>query len=108
MQHSLGWKQFGHSGRIVSFPNQTSAMKKTSAIKELSSKVILTADKGVSMVVMDRQNYLNRVQKLLGDKDVYRPIPTDPTSRLKNKLIHTLRNIKTTGRLSDYLYKRLY
>ena len=47
------------------------------------------------MVVLDKQDYLNKVQNLLADKDIYEPITEDPTSMHKNKLIQTLRTIKT-------------
>ena len=71
-------------------------------IRKNSSRVIPTADKGMAMVVMDRQDYINKAQHLLDDRDTYRSITLDPTSRLKNKLILTLRNIKTTGGLNDF------
>ena len=54
-------------------------------------------DEGVAIVVLEKQ-----------DKDTYRPIPGDPTSRQKSKLIQTLRDIKAQGGLNDYAYKRLY
>ena len=70
------------------------SQEETKAIKELksdSSRVILTVDKGVAMVVMDKQDYLNKAQKLLLNTDTYKPIHKDPTSRLKNKLAPTLK-----------------
>ena len=60
------------------------------------------------MLVLDKQDYLNKTQDLLVDKDTYKPITGDPTSRYKNKLIQTLRTIKAQGGLSDSTYKRLY
>ena len=50
------------------------------------SRVILTVDKGVALVVMDRTDYNNKAQKLLEDRGTYREIKTDPTNKLKNKL----------------------
>ena len=75
--------------------------------REDSSKIIFRADKGVAMIVMDREDYLNKTQHLLDDRETYRSITMDPTSRLKNKLILMLRNIKTTSGLNDFQYKRL-
>ena len=56
----------------------------TRELKSDRSTVILTADKGVAMVVMDRQYYVNKAEELLGDQDTCRPISKDPTPKLKN------------------------
>ena len=69
--------------------------------------MILTVDKGVSMVVMDRDDYNNKAEELL-HQPTYRPIPNDPTDKLKNRLITLLKKIKTEGGLSEATYKRLY
>ena len=65
-------------------------------------------DEGVVMVVLDKQDYLNKAQDLLVEKDTYKPITGDSTSRHKNKLIQTLRTTKAQGRLSDNTYKGIY
>ena len=69
--------------------------------------MILTVDKGVSMVVMDRDDYNTKAEELL-HQPTYRPIPSDPTNKMKNKLITLLKKIKTEGGLSETTYKRLY
>ena len=55
--------------------------------------IILTEDKGVAMVVMDRQDYTDKANNLL-DQPAYGPIPRDPTNKIKDKLITMLRNVK--------------
>ena len=80
------------------------------AIEQLrkdKTRVILTADKGVSMVVMDRDDYNSKAEDLL-HQQTYGLIPSDPTNKLKNKLITLLKKIKTEGGLSEATYKRLY
>ena len=77
-------------------------------LREDRSRDILMANIGVAKVVMDRQDYLNGGHHLLDDRETYRSITTDPTSRLKNKLMLALRNIKITGGFNDFQYKRLY
>ena len=62
------------------------------------------ADKGVSMVVMD--DYNNKAEELL-HQPTYRPIPNDPTNKLKNRLITLLKQIKTEGGMNEATYKRL-
>ena len=51
------------------------------------------ADKGVAMVVMDRQEYINKSNNLLA-QPAYRPLPKDPTNKVKAKLISILRKAK--------------
>ena len=74
-------------------------------LREDSSRVILITDKGVAKVVKD---YITKVQCLLEDKETYSLFTMDPTSRLKSELIVTLWNIKATGGLKDFQYKRHY
>ena len=64
-------------------------------------------DKGVSMLVMDRDDYNSKAEDLL-HQQTYRLIPSDPTNKLKNRLITLLKKIKTEGGLSEATYKRLY
>ena len=81
------------------------------ALKDLrkdQSRVILTADKGMVMVLLDKQVYINKVQDLLTDKDRYRLITGDPTTKHKNELIQILQTIKAQGKLGDITYYRHY
>ena len=51
---------------------------------------MLTADKGVAMVVMDRKEYIDKATNLLSHP-VYKTIERDPINKLKAKLITLLR-----------------
>ena len=73
-----------------------------------SSKVILTADKGVALVIMDRSEYNTKAQELLNDNKTYKEISTDPTNKLKTKLISLLEKIKADGGIEEQLYKTMY
>ena len=44
--------------------------------------IVLTADKGVAMVIMDRQDYINKANHLL-NQNTYRSIAKDPTNSIK-------------------------
>ena len=57
--------------------------------------VILTADMGVAMVVMDREDYVAKVQALLA-QPAYRLIPADPTNKIKAHSSPSLRKSKRT------------
>ena len=68
--------------------------------------MVLIADKGVSLVVIDTADYKKKAELL--QQPTYQPIPTDPTSKYKNKLINMLKSIKAGGGISEAVYKRLY
>ena len=89
-------------------PNLTKAQM--SALRELKKdrdRIILTADKGVAMVVMDRQDYINKANHLL-NQNTYKIITKDPTNTIKNKLINILKTIKTKSGLGTSTYKSMY
>ena len=69
--------------------------------------MILTADKGVCLVVMDKKDYIQKSEKLLS-KTTYKILPSDPTTRHKNKLITLLKSIKAEGGIQENTYKKLY
>ena len=76
-------------------------------LKKDQSRVILTVDKGVAIVIMDKEDYLKKAKALL-DQGTYKALKTDPTSRMKAKMINLLKKIKTEGGIDDILYKKLY
>ena len=89
-------------------PNLSRSEKEAlDSLRKDKSRVILMADKGVSMVVMDRDDYNIKAEELL-HQPTYRPIPNDHTNKMKNRLITLLKKIKTEGGLSETTYKRLY
>ena len=77
-------------------------------LKRDSSKVILTADKGVALVIMDKPDYNTKAQELLDDKKTYKEINTDPANKLKTKCKSLLKNIKAEGGIEEQLYKKMY
>ena len=62
-------------------------------LKRDRNHIVLTADKGLAMVIMDRQDYINKAKHLL-NQPTYRAIPWDPTNTIKNKLINILKRVK--------------
>ena len=89
-------------------PNLTKAQSQS--IRELKRDgdcIVLTADKGVAMVIMDRQDYINNSNNLL-NWPTYRAIPWDPTNTIKNKLINILKRVKNQTVLDSVTYKSMY
>ena len=77
-------------------------------LRKDQSRVILTADKGVALVVLDKTVYNNKAHKLLEDGRMYKEIKTDQTNKLKNMLIVLLKKIKADGGINDQLHKKMY
>ena len=98
-------KQQQHNKHCNLNPAQHRALTQ---LKQDNTRVVLTVDKGVAMVIMDQQDYNNKAQALLQDTNTYKVLPKDPTPQLKNKLITLLKSIKQTGGLSTQKYKQLY
>ena len=123
--HSSNWKNVSEDetrgGRRTKRPNKAHPkehhstqiqhqQEEAKAIKELRSdqeKVILTANKGVSMVVMEKKEYIKKSEDLL-NQSTYMALTTDPTNKCKNKLINLLKTIKAEGGIDNNIYKRLY
>ena len=82
--------------------------KALAELRRHQTRVILTADKGVALVVLDKDNYISKAQDLLKDAKTYKEISSDPRNKLKNKLISLLKKIKTEVGISEQLYKKMY
>ena len=70
-------------------------------------RILLTVDKGVALVVMNKEDYEKKAEELLS-QTTYSKINNDPTTKYKNKLINLLKTIKTQGGINEALYKKLY
>ena len=89
-------------------PNLTKAQNL--ALRELKRDrdlIVLTADKGVTMVIMDSKDYINKANSLL-NQNTYRSIPRDPTNSIKNKQINILKRVKNQTGLDSNTYKSMY
>ena len=90
------------------FTVQKDSFLRSDVLKQLKTDkehIIITADKGVTPVVMDRHEHIKKAKILLEDTNTHRPIPTDPTNKHKTKLINILKNIKAESRISENTYK---
>ena len=69
--------------------------------------MLLRADKGVALVVMDRMEYQDKVEGLLATP-AYRTIKADPTNKLKAQLIQKLRRTKRETNIGEGMYRSMY
>ena len=64
--------------------------------------------KEVSLVVIDRSDYIKKMKVLLENTNTYRPMYVDPTNKQKKKLINILRRIKIESGMEDITCKKMY
>ena len=76
-------------------------------LRKDTTRTVLTVDKGVALVVMNKQDYEKKAEELL-NQPTYKNITNDPTTRYRNKLICLLKTIKPQERINEALYKKLY
>ena len=70
------------TNKKTSHPNITKEEREAiKTLKEDDTWVVLTADKGVVMVVMDKSSYVDKCMTLLQDTNVYKPCK-DLTSQI--------------------------
>ena len=63
-------------------------MKNLGKNKEI---MILPVDKGRTTVILDKEEYQEKMKVLLSDKNTYKLLEKDPTGKYKRKLIELLR-----------------
>ena len=86
------------------------AKEEAKAIQDLKrdkERIVLTADKGVSMVVMDKEDYIKKSEELI-HQPTYKELSSDPTTKHKSRLISLLKTIKSEGGIDNITYRRLY
>ena len=76
-------------------------------MKKDNTRMVLTADKGISMVVMDKEEYIQKSEELL-QQTTYKILTIDPTTKHKNNLISLRKSIKAEGGINENTYRRLY
>ena len=88
-------------------PNFNKESKATVESKRDKYRIIITADKGVAMMILDKKDYIEKAHNLLA-QPAYRTIERDPTNKLKAKLITMFRKIKRELGMEENLHKIMY
>ena len=58
------------------------------ALRKDPDRVVLSADKGNCVVVIDKRQYREKVLSMLNDKQTYTTLKSDPTGRTERDLNH--------------------
>ena len=81
------------------------------AIKELKENeeiIIVPADKGRCLVVMDKSEYSQKMREKLADQTTYKPLKEDPTKEIQEKLTKQLQKMKDDGEIDQKTYLKLF
>ena len=84
--------------------DERKAMK---TLKDDKNIMILPADKGKCLVIMDRMEYLNKMEEKLSDVTTYQKIEKDPTNNIKEALSKQLQKIKDEKQIDNRTFYRL-
>ena len=64
------------------------------------SIIVLPADKGKCVVIMDRSEYLEKATSMLWDEKTYTKLKKDSTNRIRSGLIQKLTKLKHQGKIT--------
>ncbi len=78
------------------------------ALRKDPERIILSADKGNCVVVMDKIEYREKALSLLSDKNTYTVLKSDPTGKTQRDLNAKLLLLKKSNIISETTYKMLY
>ena len=73
-------------------------------LKNNEQIIIIPAEKGNKIVIMNRQDYINKVEQKLGDIDLYEKV-NDPTSLLKRKINEITMKLLSQHKIDDFQKK---
>ena len=70
--------------------------------------MILPGDKGKATVVMDMDEYEQKVTTMLSDDKTYQKLKKDPAPKYKRKLVSIIKKPKKDDKIIEEQYKYLY
>ncbi|KAI5636423.1 hypothetical protein NE865_10843 [Phthorimaea operculella] len=84
--------------------NATAAERQAlKALRENKEVLVLKADKGNATVVMDTTEYDHKIQALLEDVNVYKPVNYNPTARVYNRIRALIKDHEDLFTEDDYV-----
>ncbi|CAF1531073.1 unnamed protein product [Adineta steineri] len=67
---------------------------------------ITKADKGNAIVIMDKSEYINKMNLIINDKKTFQLLEKDPTLQQEDKLIRKLKSLKDSGFITETQFKQ--
>jgi len=78
-----------------------------SFLKNNSDLLITKADKGQITVIIDKKTYMEKMFIMLGDTETYRPIKTNPLSKVNSRLNGLIKGWLDSKVIDDLTYRSL-
>ena len=94
--------------KVEDLRNLTDSERK--GLKELYSDrsiVVCKADKGNCVVLLKKDEYINRMKEILSDQTKFRELQEDPTIKRENKLVQFLLRLKKDGSITESFYEKV-
>ena len=95
----------------VRSPKDNLSKREQLALQQVSqdkSLVIKKADKGSCIVVQDRTTYISEGKAHLANTSTHKPLPTDPTACINNKIKKLIDNMLDSGYIDKYTHTYMY
>ena len=97
--------------RSAKAPKSNITKEERQAISELKKEdsiIILPADKGKATVVMQSEEYEQKLTDMLSDEKTYNELHFDPTARYKRELVAILSRLRKEEKISHAQYHHLF
>ena len=83
-------------------------LKAINNLRRDQSIIITPADKGKALVIMDKEEYVQKMEEKLADVTTYVRIEKDPTLEIKDELAGQLQKLLDSGVIDENLKRDLY
>ena len=97
---------FPHSYALEELNRLASAT--SSFLKENPNLILTRADKGNVTVALNRDDYIQKMEALLNDRETYTVVRRDPSKTITSNLRDLLSRWKSSDFISSFTYKSLY
>ncbi|CAF4598635.1 unnamed protein product, partial [Rotaria sp. Silwood2] len=97
-----------HNTPSKSKVNNSTTSKILLSLSKDKSIYITRPDKGRGIVVMNRTDYISKMNNIINDPTTFKLIPEDCTIKQEDRLIRKLRKLKETKFISDEEFKYCY
>nr|VZH98639.1 unnamed protein product [Spirometra erinaceieuropaei] len=104
LRQQISSRLMSHKKRNMLSKAENEALRTLKADKSI---IILTADKGRSTVVLNKEDYVNKVEALLGDRTAYIPCEGDMTKTLMSKINKDLANLRKSKAITQFDWQRM-
>jgi hypothetical protein len=70
-------------------------------IKLIDDIVIIQADKGGKIVIMDKSDYIKKIEEKLNDTNIYEQVKKDPTAKIKTAISKLIRRLLKQNKITE-------